>query len=239
MTVHDDPDETNRLVDETKEYYDQRASHYFDWAHDTGDYEGEVRPDPSWYAEAKTVLDALVVSKLGGHVLEVASGTGILTEVLVKKATTVTALDSSEGMIQRCKSRLGGNPKVRYVLADFYGWTPGMAYDAVAFSFWISHVPAAKLDEFVSKVSRCLKPGGRVFFADQREEAVKYETLDRPGGEVAKRTLLNGRKFRVVKHFYSHEEIKECFLRNGIAIELSNTPIHFYYADGVKSAGFR
>jgi len=112
------------MAEKTKEYYNQRAPHYADWAHDTGDHEGGTRPDPSWYAEARTVLDALEASRLGGDVLEVACGTGILTEVLAKSAATVTALDSSEGMIERCRSRLGGNPRVRYVLSDFYVWVP-------------------------------------------------------------------------------------------------------------------
>jgi demethylmenaquinone methyltransferase/2-methoxy-6-polyprenyl-1,4-benzoquinol methylase len=235
--MSDDSDDMRSVVQETKEYYDQRASRYFDWAHDTGDYEGEPKPDPSWYAEAKTVLDALAASRLGGQVLEVASGTGIMTEVLVTKAAAVTALDSSPGMIEKCKSRLRGNSKVRYILADFYHWKPDMAYDAVAFSFWLSHVPKSKLDGFVSKVSRCLKPGGRVFFVDQREEAMEHEALIRPGGEIAKRTLPDGREFRVIKHFYSPKEIRECFHRNGISIAISSTPTHFYYAEGAKSEG--
>lgn len=230
-------DETKGMVEKTKEYYDQRAPHYFDWAHDTGDYEGEAKPNPSWYAEARTVLDVLEASRLGGNVLEVACGTGILTEVLVKSAATVTALDSSEGMIERCKSRLRENPKVRYVLSDFYVWVPEMAYDAVAFSFWISHVPNSKLDGFASKVSHCLKPRGRVFFVDQREEAMEHESMERPDGEIARRTILEGREFRVVKHFYSPEEIRECFLRNGITVEVSKTPTHFYYVVGEKTVG--
>lgn len=233
------PEETKGAVDETKDYYDQRAPHYFDWAHDTGDYEGEAKPDPSWYAEAKTVLDGLEACALEGHVLEVASGTGVLTEVLAKRATAVTALDSSPRMIARCKSRLQGSPKVRYVLADFYEWSPDRAYDAVAFSFWISHVPAAKLDGFVSKVSGLLKPGGKVFFVDQREEAKGRESYERPDGEIASRTLLDGRVFSVVKHFYPPGEIEACFLRNGVAVDIENTPAHFYYGCGTKKTDSR
>lgn len=234
-TMSGAPGEMKRIVDETKEYYDQRAPRYFDWARDTGDYEGEARPDPSWYQEAKTVLDALEAARLGANVLEVAAGTGILTEALTRKASTVTALDSSKRMIERCKSKLKGNPKVRYILADIYDWIPDTTYDAVAFSFWISHVPNSRLDEFVSKVSRCLKPGGRVFFVDQREGAVKYETMEYPGGEIAKRTL-DGRGFRVVKHFYSPRELEKRFLRNGIRVKVLTTPTHFYYGNGEKTA---
>jgi ubiquinone/menaquinone biosynthesis C-methylase UbiE len=230
----DDTPQTEHALEETKEYYRQRAPQYFDWAHRTGEYEGGTEPEASWFDEANAVLDALEAYRLVGDVLEVASGTGIWTEVLVKSATTVTALDASKEMIERCKSRLEGNPKVRYVLADFYDWPPDRAYDAVTFSFWISHVPSSKLDQFVSKVSRCLKPGGRVFFVDQQSEAMSFEVLDRPGGEIATRRLIDGREFKVIKHFYSPAEIEDCFLRNGIETKVSNTPTHFYYVSGKK-----
>ncbi len=67
---------------------------------------------------------------------------------------------------KRCKARLKDNPRVRYICADFYNWPPDRAYDAVSFSFWISHVPYSKLNEFISKVSYCLKPNGMLFFVD-------------------------------------------------------------------------
>ena len=153
----------DRVLEETKEYYRQRASQYSDWSRRTGVYEGGSEPDASWFDEARILLDALEAENLQGNVLEIASRTGIRTEVLVKIARSVTALDSSREMIEKSKSRLKENPKARYVLADFYDWTPDRAYDAVTFSFWISHVPSFKLDEFASKVSRCLRLGGNVF----------------------------------------------------------------------------
>jgi len=193
----DDSSEVNRVLEETKEYYSQRAVRYADWSHQTGEYEGGTAPDASWFADAQIVIGALNKSKLTGNVLEIASGTGIWTEALVKNVSSVTALDSSLEMIGRSKSRLKGNTKVRYIRADFYDWTPDAAYDAVTFAFWISHVPSSKLDESVSKVFRCLKPRGRVFFVDQRREAMSYEILDRPGGEIATRTLDDGRMFNL------------------------------------------
>ena len=86
----------------------------------------------------------------------------------------------------------------------------------------------------VSKVSRLLKPGGRVFFVDQQDTARQHEQLDDPDGEIATRTLMNGRTFKVVKHFYSPEEIKKIFSRHAIDTQVTNTPNHFYYATGPK-----
>jgi len=233
--LNDDPDEENRMIEETKEYYRQRAAQYSDWAHRTGDYEGDSEPGSSFFDEAKLLLDALDAERLVGNVLEIACGTGVWTEAVVKNANLVTALDSSQEMIERNKSRLKGNMKVKYVLADVYDWNADTVYDAVTFSFWISHVPNSRLDEFVSKASRCLRPSGRVFFVDQQDTAKKYETLAGPGGEVAARTLNDGKTFKVIKHFYSADEIREAFLRNGIETQVTNTPTHFYYVSGTKT----
>ena len=179
--------ELDYTVEETKEYYRQRASQYSDWAHRTGQFEEVVEPEASWFDEAMILIEALASSGLSGYVLEIASGTGIWTEEMVRNAASVTALDSSPEMHERSRSRLKGNPKVRYVVADIYDWVPDMSYDAVTFSFWLSHVPGSKLEDFVSNVSRCLKLGGRVFFADQRREALIHEVMDPPGGEIARR----------------------------------------------------
>ena len=72
------------------------------------------------------------------------------------------------------------------------------------------------------------------FVVDQQREAMNYEVIDQPGGEVASRTLDDGRKFSVFKHFYSPEEIRESFLTHGIETRVTNTPIHFFYVQGKK-----
>lgn len=230
----DDTTETSRLLEETKEYYRQRASQFADWHRHTGPYEGGPALDQSYFDEAKILFDALQVKNLRGTVLEIASGTGIWTEAVVKTANTLTALDSSGEMLEKCKARLGTNPKTRYIVADFFDWSPDQKYDAVTFSFLISHVPASKLDEFVLKLSRCLRKGGRIFFVDQQTQAIKNETLEKPGGEVALRILENGKRFKVIKHFYSPEELKESFTAHGFTIEISSTPSHFFWVHGVK-----
>lgn len=153
--VIDDSEEISSILEETKEYYRQRAAQFADW--NRGEHDGGSKPDTSVFEEAKILLDALQAENLEGAVLEIASGTGIWTEALAKTASSVTALDSSSEMLERCKSRLGTNPGVRYVVADFYDWIPDQVYDAASFSFWISHVPASKLDQFVSKLSELSK----------------------------------------------------------------------------------
>ena len=113
--MKDGPDEVDHVLEETKEYYRQRASKYSDWAHRAGN-EGGSEPDASWFDETRTLLEVLESENLRGNVLEIASGTGIWTEVLVRTAGSVTALDSSREMIEKSRLRLNGNSKVRFVL---------------------------------------------------------------------------------------------------------------------------
>ncbi len=226
-----------RILEEMKEYYRQRAPEYDEWFYRKGRYDRGREADQTWFTEVQMVFQALDSMNLKGDILEVASGTGIWTERLVKNATSVTSLDSSEEMIEKNKARVNSD-LVKYVVADFYEWTPDRTYDAVAFSFWISHVPSSKLDEFASKVSLCLKPDGRVFFVDQQRESMSTavdHTLNPRGVEVAERKLNDGREFKIIKHFYSPVEIEECFKKNGIRVEVFLTPTHFYYGIGEKN----
>ncbi|OLD02728.1 MAG: hypothetical protein AUJ07_08130 [Crenarchaeota archaeon 13_1_40CM_3_53_5] len=82
--LNDDPDEESRLIEETKGYYSQRAGQYFDWAPKTGDHEGHLEPNQSFFDEAKLLLDALDASRLVGKILEIACGTGVWTEAVIK-----------------------------------------------------------------------------------------------------------------------------------------------------------
>lgn len=232
----DEPEEISQILEETKEYYRQRASQFADWHRRTGRYEGGAELDATYFDEAILLFKALEAESLQGEVLEIASGTGIWTEALVKTARSVTALDSSKEMLERCKARLGTNPRVKYVVADFFKWSPDLEYDAVSFSFWISHVPSSKLDEVVAKISSCLRTGGKIFFVDQQTQAMKDEVLDQPGGEVAWRALENGKRFKVFKHFYTSEEIRETFQAHGIWIKITNTPTHYFYSRGEKDS---
>ena len=64
--------ELDPVVEETKEYYRQRASQYSDWAHRTGQSEEGVEPEASWFDEAMILIEALASSGLSGDVLELA-----------------------------------------------------------------------------------------------------------------------------------------------------------------------
>ena len=85
-----------------------------------------------------------------------------------------------------------------------------MAFDAVFFSFWLSHVPPARFNAFWTLVRSALRPGGKAFFVDSLLEpttsAVDHGPVDQSG--VVHRRLNDGREFDVVKIFYEPADLE-------------------------------
>ena len=99
---------------------------------------------------------------------------------------------------------------VEYHAADIFSWRAEEAFDVVFFSFWLSHVPASRFEEFWTLVRRALRPGGRAFFIDSLMEptstATDHGPLDESG--ISRRKLNDGREFEVVKIFYQPAELE-------------------------------
>lgn len=181
-------------------------------------------------AEAREIEQALARFNPRGDVLEIASGTGWWTRFLARTAGSLTCIDTSPETIALNRARLAaeGLPEARYIEADIFAWEPQARYDVVAFSFWISHVPAARFDAFWAKVARCLKPGGRVFFVDEAwAEAPHYTATDEEGRQP--RILNDGRKFTIIKIYYSPEDIAARLSALGWLVEASRTATQFLY----------
>jgi SAM-dependent methyltransferase len=92
-----------------KAYYERRAPEYDHWWLATGPYEGRERP--RWREEVERLV-ALLRSLPPAPTLDVACGTGFLTQFLPGE---VTALDQSESMLEIAAERL---PAARIVHGD-------------------------------------------------------------------------------------------------------------------------
>jgi demethylmenaquinone methyltransferase/2-methoxy-6-polyprenyl-1,4-benzoquinol methylase len=99
--------------------------------------------------------------------------------------------------------------------------SPDRAYDAVVFSFWLSHVPDDRFEDFWQIVRRCLAPNGRVFFIDEDDRgAMNDEVRVVDGISIARRTLGDGRSFDIVKSFWNPRKLEERLRSNGWDIEV-------------------
>jgi len=186
------------LLAEQKRYYRERASEYDDWWFRRGRYALEPGAAVRWFDACVEVERALEEFRPRGDVLELACGTGLWTQRLVRHAERLTAIDASAEMIALNRHRIVG-AAVEYIQADIFEWRPDRAFDACFFGFWLSHVPEERFDEFWRLVRAALAPGGRVFLVDSGHGDGTHTTALRRGEEL--RRLANGREFRIVKRY--------------------------------------
>lgn len=228
--------ELNKVLADQITYYRLRAHEYDEWWYRQGRYDRGAAANATWFKEADQVGTALDQCNLEGHVLELASGTGIWTERLIGKVTTVTAVDASPEMIAVNRAKLNSD-QISYVVVDLFAWEPTRLYDAVFFSFWISHVPREKLADFLNQVSRSLRPAGKIFFLDglraQSSTAVDHQ-LPREDSQIMTRTLNDRQSFAVVKVFYPADELVEACKQAGLVVRVHQTPTYFYFGSGYR-----
>ncbi len=225
------------ILSEQLAYYRARASEYDDWFYRRGRYDWGAELNARWFTEADIVRKTLHGLGPVNTALELACGTGIWTEELVQVSRKVTALDGSPEVLELNRLRLDGAPHITHFQADLFAWEPDREFDLVVFCFWLSHVPDEHLDAFLDKVRRAMRPGGRFFLVDSRNESTSMaKNHDRPTVEtgVRVRKLNDGREFRVVKIFHEPAKLAERFRQHGFDAELRTTPNYFLYGSGAR-----
>ena len=217
MSEHDERDP---LLAEQIAYYRAIAPNYESYSLPEGDG-GEVA----------AALDAF---RPAGDVLELACGPGMWTEVLLREATSVTAVDAAPEMLARAKARVGEG-RVRFVQADLFSWRPDRRYDVVFFGFWLSHVPLDRTPAFWSLVGDCLKPEGRVFFVDDAFRTPE-ELIEGESSSTIERRLEDGTRYRAVKVPYRPADLEAQLAALGWRVRVSQTSGPFYWGAGTRSS---
>lgn len=214
-----DDDGFGPLLAEQVAYYRASAPEYLDGALDL--------PGGSELEEA---LDDF---RPTGDVLELACGPATWTPQLLRHAATVTAVDAAPEMLRIARDRVGDN-RVRFVLADLFGWRPDRRYDVVFFGFWLSHVPLARFAEFWALVGDSLAPGGRVFFADDAYRTPD-ELIEGAESSTIRRQLRDGTAHRAVKVPHTTRELEARLTRLGWVIKVSPTEGPFFWGSGGRA----
>ncbi len=97
--------------------------------------------------------------------LEIGCGTGKNTEWLITKAKQITAVDLSEEMLAKAKTKITAE-EVQFICADINSkWTfLNERYDLVTFSLVLEHIQ--NLDHIFSEAAKSLIPGGHVYIGE-------------------------------------------------------------------------
>jgi demethylmenaquinone methyltransferase/2-methoxy-6-polyprenyl-1,4-benzoquinol methylase len=214
------------LLGEQKRYYAERAPEYDDWWYRRGRYELEPDALARWQADIAEADAALEEFAPRGRVLELAAGTGIWTRKLVRLAERVVAVDTNAETLAL------NTTDAELVRADVFEWRPAESFDLVFFSFWLSHVPDDRLEEFWVLVRGALAPGGRVFLVDSGAGDTAHTGTDQADWEET-RSLADGRTFRIVKRRWTPRELAERVRPLGFDLELHETAhAHFLVGGG-------
>jgi demethylmenaquinone methyltransferase/2-methoxy-6-polyprenyl-1,4-benzoquinol methylase len=203
-------DDDARLLAEQIAYYRARAQEYDEWFLREGRYDRGPDHRAEWFREVSVVESDLHAAALQGGIIELACGTGLWTRHLRGPHVHVLAIDSSMEALRANRRRVGSS-QVSHVAADVFSLPFTKTFDAVFFSFWLSHVPQARFEQFWATISASLRPGGRAFFVDSLREqtstAIDHGPLDDSG--VARRHLNDGREFQVVKVFHEPAALED------------------------------
>jgi demethylmenaquinone methyltransferase/2-methoxy-6-polyprenyl-1,4-benzoquinol methylase len=207
------------ILDEQLAYYRSLAPDYLD----------QVLDLPG----GDEVAEAIAAFQPRGSVLELACGPGVWTGQLLRHATDVTAVDASPEMLAIAAARVDSQ-RVRFLQADLFTWKPDRRYDVVFIGFWLSHVPAERFESFWSLVADCLKPGGRVFIADDAYRTPD-ELIEGASSSTIRRRLPDGTAFLLVKVPHQPEDLERQLRRLGWHFKITSTAGPFYWGAGRRS----
>ncbi|MEO8572221.1 MAG: class I SAM-dependent methyltransferase [Chloroflexota bacterium] len=217
-------------------YYEARAPEYDDWYLRRGRYERGPVHDAAWNAELDVAgrwLDALPID---GEIVELAAGTGWWSPLLASKGT-LSLYDGAPGPLERARERLVAH-RLRAHLHVRDAWAePDRAVDAVFTGFWLSHVPRARLVEFLAIVRAWLRPGGTFAFIDSLADPQSSATdHPDPTDDRSVRRLDDGREFTIVKVYYEPVELEAALRRAGFADARVTTTGRFFLTGSARAA---
>lgn len=129
-----------------------------------GDMERHYSPGRTWETLARTLLQLLET----GDVLDIASGDGVLAELLAPHAHSIVCVDSSERVVSAARARLKSFRNVKVVQGDMHALevvfkSGKQRFDLVLMMHALTY--SDRPAQAVAEAARVLKPGGRLLAA--------------------------------------------------------------------------
>lgn len=133
-----------------------------------GDMERHYSPGRTWEVTNRAIVQLLDL----GDVLDIASGDGVLAELLAPHARSIKCLDISRRVVKAGKKRLQDYPNVHFEPGDMHDLpVEDASFDTVLLMHALTYTsePARVFDE----VERVLRPGGQLLAATLQQHAHK------------------------------------------------------------------
>jgi SAM-dependent methyltransferase len=177
-------------VKTVRTYYDRRAFEYDDWWRGRGRFADRKRP--GWDDEVD-VLAELIASLPPGRTLDVACGTGFLTQHL---RGDVIGLDQSERMLSVARKQA---PGARFVHGDALElpFEDG-EFDRVFTSYFYCHLEEEERERFLAEARRV---------APELVVVASLPGIDDPLERYEERILNDGSRWTVFKRVFTGEQL--------------------------------
>lgn len=133
-----------------------------------GDMERHYSPGRTWAATTRAIVQLLEL----GDVLDVASGDGVLAELLAPRTRSLKCLDISERVVEAGKKRLRNYPNVSFEPGDMHQLPVADAsFDNVLLMHALTYTKTPQ--KVFNEAGRALRPGGRLLATTLKKHAHK------------------------------------------------------------------
>ncbi|HUR15669.1 MAG TPA: class I SAM-dependent methyltransferase [Candidatus Limnocylindrales bacterium] len=212
-------------------YYRARAPEYDDWYLRRGRYSHGVIADAAWNAELDTATLWLDAMPLHGEIVELAAGTGWWSPLLAQKADHggLWLYDAVEETLDKARDRLVAHGLAAHIHVRDAWAEPDRPVDGLFAGFWLSHVPRARIGDFLALCRRWLKPTGTFVFIDSRSDPESGASdHPAPADDRSTRRTTDGREFTIPKVYWEPAELQSALHDAGFtSAEVTTTPRFF------------
>lgn len=129
-----------------------------------GDMERHYSPGRTWEATTRALVQLLSL----GHVLDIASGDGVMGELLARQAESIDCVDVSEKVVAAGRERVGPFDNVRFHLGDMHDLPfDDDTFDSALMMHALTY--SDRPQRALAEAARTLKGGGRLVGATLRK----------------------------------------------------------------------
>ena len=147
------------------------------WTENAAGYERRLRwPIVSLYIQNKDRHVKNFLSCCKGDLLDLGSGSGYYLKGLLRNFENITAVDSSDEMLELFKKNNGKNGNIKLINSDVRKFSSKSKFDSVLCIGLLNYLNEKETESLVSKVNGLMKKGGKIL--------ISAPTFDRPSGHL-------------------------------------------------------